>query len=316
MSMQQKFSPSLILFLSLGLAAGLTCIYTILSFLHGEYEETLPLEAAIFFFISFAALYLSLEWLILRRLKSVTVFNQREIKKLKELEAFRREFLGDVSHELKTPIFAVQGFIHTLMDGAMEDERVRVKFLRKAMKNADRLSSLVQDLLIITQAESGEMELRIRKFSIHELVTDVVESLEYKFTKKNRNITWRILANQHEHTQVLADRERIQQVLTNLVDNAIKYGDAEGTVSIELTASGGKMYTSVKDNGPGIDAEHLDKIFQRFYRVDKSRSREKGGTGLGLAICKHLLKMHGEEVTVQSKVGEGTTFTFSLKIVS
>ncbi|TAE59377.1 MAG: two-component sensor histidine kinase [Bacteroidetes bacterium] len=314
--MQQKFSPSLILFLSLGLAAGFACIYTILSFLHGEYEETLPLEAAIFFFISFATLYLSLEWLILRRLKSVTVFNQREIKKLKELEAFRREFLGDVSHELKTPIFAVQGFIHTLMDGAMEDERVRVKFLRKAMKNADRLSSLVQDLLIITQAESGEMELRIRKFSIYELVTDVVESLEYKFTKKNRNITWRILANQHEHTQVLADRERIQQVLTNLVDNAIKYGDAEGTVSIELTASGGKMYTSVRDNGPGIDAEHLDKIFQRFYRVDKSRSREKGGTGLGLAICKHLLKMHGEEVTVQSKVGEGTTFTFSLKIVS
>jgi two-component system, OmpR family, phosphate regulon sensor histidine kinase PhoR len=314
--MQQKFSPSLILFLSLGLAAGFACIYTILSFLHGEYEETLPLEAAIFFFISFATLYLSLEWLILRRLKSVTVFNQREIKKLKELEAFRREFLGDVSHELKTPIFAVQGFIHTLMDGAMEDERVRVKFLRKAMKNADRLSSLVQDLLIITQAESGEMELRIRKFSIYELVTDVVESLEYKFTKKNRNITWRILANQHEHTQVLADRERIQQVLTNLVDNAIKYGDAEGTVSIELTASGGKMYTSVRDNGPGIDAEHLDKIFQRFYRVDKSRSREKGGTGLGLAICKHLLKMHGEEVTVQSKVGDGTTFTFSLKIVS
>jgi two-component system phosphate regulon sensor histidine kinase PhoR len=296
------------------LAGGLAGVFLALESLGGGSLEHLPIQALIFFFISFVSIFITLEWLIFRRMKSVALGNLREIKKLKDTEAFRREFLGDVSHELKTPIFAVQGFIHTLMDGAIDDERVRIKFLRKAMKNADRLSSIVQDLLIITQAESGEMELRIRKFPIHDLVTDVVDSIEYKFTRKQRNISWRIIANGHEGTLVLADRERIQQVLTNLVDNAIKYGNPEGEVLVELHASGHKIYVSVKDDGPGIEAEHLDKIFRRFYRVDKSRSREKGGTGLGLAICKHLLKMHGEEITVQSKVGEGTTFTFSLKM--
>ncbi|RMG67264.1 MAG: two-component sensor histidine kinase [Bacteroidetes bacterium] len=270
-------------------------------------------EILLFFFLSFIGLVVVLEWIVFRRLKSLNMLNQREIKKLKDMETFRREFLGEVSHELKTPIFAVQGFIHTLMDGAADDEKVRMKFLKKAMKNADRLSSLVEDLLIITQAESGEMELRIRKFPIHELILDVMDALEYKFTKKKRNISYTIHANGTEDIMVLADRERIHQVISNLVDNAIKYGNLEGEVTIELKQDPQKVYISVHDDGPGISEEHLDKIFRRFYRVDKSRSRDKGGTGLGLAICKHLLKMHGEQISVRSQLGEGTTFTFSLK---
>ncbi|MEM7370639.1 MAG: HAMP domain-containing sensor histidine kinase [Bacteroidota bacterium] len=301
---------------SIGLAAGLSIALTILivCLMKWGMSTSVWLSATIFFFGCFVLLVLVLEWLLYRRLKSATNFNQREIKKLKDMEAYRREFLGEVSHELKTPIFAVQGFIHTLMDGAMEDERVRRKFLKKAMKNADRLSSLVEDLLIITQAESGEMELKIRRFSIYELVTDVLDTLEYKFTRKKRNITYRVVANDNENTIVLADRERIQQVVTNLVDNAVKYGDAEGEVVIELAADGEKLRVSITDEGPGIEEEHLEKIFRRFYRIDKSRSRDKGGTGLGLAICKHLLKMHGEQISVSSQLGEGTTFSFTLKL--
>jgi len=297
--------PSSIM-VSLYLALALSVIYSLMQGLGSEADGFHFYESLAFFFISFFALVVSLEWIVFRRLKSLTVLNQREIKKLKDMESFRREFLGEVSHELKTPIFAVQGFIHTLMDGAIEDEKVRMRFLKKAMKNADRLSSLVQDLLIITQAESGEMELKIRKFAINELVQEVLDTLEHKLTKKNRNISCQILPHGQENTCVLADRERIQQVLINLVDNAIKYGDPE--------AKEGKLYTSVQDDGPGIDPEHLEKVFRRFYRVDKSRSREKGGTGLGLAICKHLLKMHGEQIFAESSPGQGTKFSFSLKV--
>ena len=182
------------------------------------------------------------------------------------------------------------------------------------MKNADRLSSLVQDLLIVTQAESGEMELKIRKFNMRELIQEVLDTLEHKFTKKSRDITCEIVADGLDEVMVLADRERIQQVLINLVDNAIKYGDPQGKVSIRMEIENDKLITSVEDEGPGIEPEHHDKVFRRFYRVDKSRSREKGGTGLGLAICKHLLKMHGEHIQVKSTLGEGTTFLFSLKL--
>ena len=296
------------LYLALALAVAYGLLHQLSDALGG-----LVYELLLFFFISFISLVVVLEWIVFRRLKSLNLLNQREIKKLKDLEAYRREFLGEVSHELKTPIFAVQGFIHTLMDGAVDDERVRMKFLKKAMKNADRLSSLVEDLLIITQAESGEMELRIRAFSIYELVLDVMDSLEYKFTRKKRNISCEIRTNGNEETMVLADRERIHQVIANLVDNAIKYGSASGLVIIELKQDAEKLHVSVHDDGPGIDEEHLDKIFRRFYRVDKSRSRDKGGTGLGLAICKHLLKMHGEQISVRSTLGQGTTFSFSLK---
>ncbi|MEO1449089.1 MAG: HAMP domain-containing sensor histidine kinase [Bacteroidota bacterium] len=300
---------------SLYLSLGLSVLYTGLKAATvGNLATGTFYEVLIFFILTFLAVVATLEWVVLRRLKNLNLVNQREIKKLKDLETYRREFLGEVSHELKTPIFAVQGFIHTLMDGAIDDKKVRIKFLKKAMKNADRLSNLVEDLLIITQAESGEMEMKVRNFSVYEMASDVMDTLEYKFTKKGRNISARIEANGLENAMVLADRERIQQVLTNLVDNAVKYGDSQGLVQIKLQAEANKLLVSVQDNGPGIEEEHLDKIFRRFYRVDKSRSRDRGGTGLGLAICKHLIKMHGEQLYVESTLGEGTTFTFSLKL--
>jgi two-component system phosphate regulon sensor histidine kinase PhoR len=304
--------PSSIL-VSIYVALALSLVYLLIKYLGDSWGSNLVNEFLIFFFISFLVLVGVLEWLIYRRLKTMELLNQREIKKLKDLETYRRDFLGEVSHELKTPIFAVQGFIHTLMDGAIDDKKVRTKFLKKAMRNADRLSNLVEDLLIITQAESGEMEMTIRKFSALVLLQEVLETLDYKFTKKQRNISSQIITNGLDQVQVLADRERIQQVLTNLIDNAVKYGNADGRITIYLNEQAEKILVSVQDDGPGIEEEHLDKIFRRFYRVDKSRSRDKGGTGLGLAICKHLLEAHGESISVQSTVEQGTTFTFSLK---
>ena len=297
--------------ISVGIALILSLVYLLgQAFWH---DRLAIWEALIFWALATLLIHVVLDRVVFRPLRNLQSVNQREIQKLKDMEAYRREFLGEVSHELKTPIFAIQGFIHTLIDGAMDDEKVRMKFLKKAMKNSDRLSNLVEDLLVITQAESGEMDIRVRKFKIFHLVHDVIDSLEYKFTKKQRNITCDVVARGLEQIQVYADRERIQQVLTNLVDNAIKYGDANGKVEIQLSQSDKKIFVSVKDDGPGIEEEHLDKIFRRFYRVDKSRSREKGGTGLGLAICKHLMSAHGEHIKVESVVNQGTTFTFSLK---
>lgn len=307
--------PSSIL-VSLYLTVGLTFLFGLFLYLSAGSEAFNLTLILVFFIVTLLVLVAVLEYLVFRRLKSLQLVNQREIKKLKDLEAYRREFLGEVSHELKTPIFAIQGFIHTLMDGAIDDNKVRNKFLKKAMKNSDRLANLVDDLLIITQAESGEIETRIRKFVLFELVTDVVDSLERKMTRKNRDITCEIDPGGLEDLEVLADRERIEQVMTNLVDNAIKYGNPQGTIRIELGLKNGKAEVAVSDDGPGIDPEHLEKIFRRFYRVDKSRSRETGGTGLGLAICKHLLKLHGETISVSSQLGEGTTFRFTLKPTS
>jgi two-component system phosphate regulon sensor histidine kinase PhoR len=200
------------------------------------------------------------------------------------------------------------------MDGAIDDEEVRLVFLKKAMKNTDRLSNLVNDLLIITQIEAGELEMKMRRFYIFDLLEDVIESVEHKFTKRNRNIHYSIQSNSHENTFVRADRERIQQVLTNLVDNAIKYGNPDGNIDIILEQIDDKIWVRVRDESPGIAPEHLENIFRRFYRIDKSRSREKGGTGLGLSICKHFIEAHGETLSVHSILGVGTTFSFSLKV--
>lgn len=256
-----------------------------------------------------------LEYAVYRRMRELHQINQREIKKLRDVEHYRRDFLGEVSHELKTPIFATQGFLHTLIDGAIDDPKVRIKFLKKAIKNADRLAGLVEDLLIITKAESGEMVIRVRPFLVYDLVLEVVDMLDIKFTRKGRNIQCRILPNELEDIQVLADRERIQQVLINLVDNAVKYGSPTGHIQIELTSENGKIWIAVTDDGPGIAPEHMAHLFRRFYRVDKSRSREGGGTGLGLSICKHLVEAHGEQILANSTPGKGATFRFSLKIV-
>lgn len=309
--MNRKIPSSILI--SLYLALGITALHVFWSTVGGTVKEGVY-QFLLFFVICFVTLVVILEWLVFRRLKNLRLISQREIKKLRELETYRREFLGEVSHELKTPIFAIQGFIDTLLDGAMNDNKVNKKFLKKAGKNANRLANLVDDLLLLTQAESGEMEMKIRPFVMYDLLVDVVDSLHQKYQKKSRPVMFRLEPNHLEYVTVLADRERIQQVLINLVDNAVKYGDEEGSVTISLDQDEGRLITSITDKGPGIDQEHLDKIFRRFYRVDKSRSRDKGGTGLGLAIVKHFLEAHGSQINVVSRKGEGTTFSFQLKV--
>jgi two-component system phosphate regulon sensor histidine kinase PhoR len=243
--------------------------------------------------------------------------HEKEIEKLREIETFRREFLGNVSHELKTPIFAIQGFIDTLLDGALEDPIVNRKFLEKALKHTDRLDNLVKDLLIISQLETGQLQMNMEDFRLHDLIHEVFEALEYKLTRKGRSITLRIDPNGQEHLKVHADRERIRQVMINLVDNAIKYGKLNGVITVEVSKQNSqKVLIRVLNEGSGIDSEHIPRLFERFYRVDKSRSREKGGTGLGLAIVKHLIEAHKEKISVESNKEKGSIFTFSLALTS
>lgn len=276
---------------------------------------TVLIQFCIFFIVTFLSLFLCIEWFVEREQKKTEQLQKEEITHLKNMEIYRREFLADVSHELRTPIFAVQGFIHTLIDGAVDDLGVRDKFLNKAMKSADRLSNLVNDLLIISQIEAGEIEMKMRRFHIIDLLEEVAESLEHKLTKKGRNIAFAMDIGDNEETIVVADRERIYQVVANLLDNAIKYGNPHGKISIiSRKISSQKLQVSISDEGRGIEKEHLEQLFRRFYRVDKSRSREKGGTGLGLAICKHFIEAHGESIFVESVLAKGTTFSFTLKI--
>ncbi|WP_266369133.1 sensor histidine kinase [Tellurirhabdus rosea] len=235
---------------------------------------------------------------------------QKEIEELKRLELFRREFLADVSHELKTPIFAAQGFIHTLIDGAIDDEKVRDKFLNKAAKSLDGLDALVKDLVALSQLETGEIKMHFEKVDLHHVTHEVFEQLERVAQKRHT-----VLKLKTDHSGpfwVKADPQRISQVMTNLVENAIKYGNEDGKVLVTLEEAKKHILVSVKDDGPGIPPEHLSRIFERFYRVDKSRSKERGGTGLGLAIVKHILNAHKTRITVESKLEKGTTFSFKL----
>lgn len=270
-------------------------------------------QTAIVFVLSAVVISFLLELMVYRRIRLITVRNDREIRKLKALEEYRREFLGNVSHELKTPIFAIEGFIETLLGGALHDKKVNVKFLQKALRHSERLANLVEDILVISQIESGDLEMSMEGFKVNDMIDEIVDSLENKFTKKGRNIECRVIPNGHENTEVWADRQRVDQVLYNLLDNAVKYGDSQGTVKISLEKHNEKkLKVSVSDEGKGIDPEHLPRLFERFYRVDKSRSRDKGGTGLGLAICKHLIEAHGERIWVESELGKGTQFHFTL----
>ncbi|MFY0600038.1 MAG: GHKL domain-containing protein [Cyclobacteriaceae bacterium] len=235
---------------------------------------------------------------------------QQEIKELKQLEAFRREFIADVSHELKTPIFAAQGFVHTLLDGAVEDKTVRSKFLKKAAKSLDGLDILVQDLLTISQMETGEIKMHFEYFDIVQLTKEVYDQLDGKAEKKS--ISFKI-KNESEQYFVYADYRRIYQVLINLMSNAIKYTRKEGKVLVSFEEKNDQIITYVKDSGRGIPTEDLNRIFERFYRVDKSRSKEKGGTGLGLSIVKHIMEAHESKVLVESEFKKGSTFSFALK---
>jgi two-component system, OmpR family, phosphate regulon sensor histidine kinase PhoR len=248
---------------------------------------------------------------IRKELSDFAVQKQREIEELKKLETFRREFLADVSHELKTPLFAAQGFVHTLMEGAMDDVNVRERFLQKAAFSLDGLNLLVEDLITISQLEIGEIKMHFQNFDIRKLTEDIFEQLED--AAKKRGIRLKFNKYSPKSCYIHADKLRIGQVVTNLIVNAIKYGNDNGTVIFSYTIENESVLISVKDDGPGIEEMHLNRIFERFYRVEKSRSKDKGGSGLGLSIVKHILEAHDSRIIVSSKVNEGTEFQFRLK---
>ncbi len=237
------------------------------------------------------------------------LLKQKEIDELKKLEEFRKDFVANVSHELKTPIFAAQGFIHTLLDGAMNDKNVRTKFLKKAAKSMDGLDMLVQDLLTLSQMETGDIRMRVDCFDLVVVCADVVDQLEERANKKSIRLK---LNDPGQKLLVYGDEQRIAQVVVNLVSNGINYTSEGGAVTISFDAAKKSITTLVTDNGEGIPVQHLPRIFERFYRVDKSRSRERGGTGLGLAIVKHILEGHGTRAEVESVVDKGSVFSFKL----
>lgn len=240
---------------------------------------------------------------------SFAELKQKEIDELKKLEAFRREFIADVSHELKTPIFAAQGFVHTLLDGAVNDKSVRLKFLRKAARSLDGLDMLVQDLLTLSHIETGQIKMHFEQIDLYSLTEEVFEQFEEKADR--RDVRLRIEGKRRK-VMVFADWQRINQVMTNLISNAIKHSFDNSEVVVDFEQHKKNVVIMVKDTGEGIPPEHQHRIFERFYRVDKSRSREKGGTGLGLAIVKHILDGHSTRAEVDSKPGQGSTFSFKL----
>ena len=235
-----------------------------------------------------------------------------EIDTLKIREEYRKDFLGNVAHELKTPLFTVQGYILTLLDGALKDKKVREKYLQRANKGVERLIYIVKDLDMITKLEVGDLNLEKERFDIIELIENVFELLEIRASKKNISLTFDM--EYDEPVLVQGDREKIQQVVTNLLVNSIKYGHKDGTteVSVENLIKN-KVIVRVTDNGEGIAEEHLPRLFERFYRVDKSGSRKEGGSGLGLAIVKHIIEAHGERIYVESEEGVGSEFSFTLE---
>ena len=234
-----------------------------------------------------------------------------EINILKDQENYRREFLGNVSHELKTPLFTIQGYILTLLEGAMKDKKVRSKYLNRTAKGVDRIISIVKDLDLITQFESGIKTVDKSNFNIYELIDNVYDLMEFESEKNNTKL--RIRNERNNSVMVYADKERILQVLTNLVVNSIKYGKENGYTEIAVDEyEKDRIIVRVIDDGEGIEEEHLPRLFERFYRIDKTRSRKKGGSGLGLSIVKHIIEAHQEQIFVKSKVGIGTEFSFTL----
>ncbi|MFA6059581.1 MAG: ATP-binding protein [Taibaiella sp.] len=235
-----------------------------------------------------------------------------EIEILQKNELFRKEFLMNLAHELRTPIFTVQGYVHTLLDGAIDDAAVNRKFLSNATKGIQRLVQLADDLDNISKLESGKIPIVQESFVIQELVKDVYEEMMLK--AKEKNIEMLKKKGTETSIMVYADKQKVKQVIVNLVENALKYGNDGGTITTGFyRMDEGRVYIEVSDDGPGIAEHHLSRIFERFYRADRSRSREIGGTGLGLAIVKHIIEAHGQTVTVRSKVGVGSSFGFTLE---
>ena len=235
-----------------------------------------------------------------------------EIDGLKVRDQYRKDFLGNISHELKTPLFMIQGYILTLLDGAVDDKKVAKKYLQRAAKGVDRLTYIIKDLDLITKFEAGNLTVEPEAFDAVDLVRSVFEMLEMRASKKNITLTFDM--EYQQPIMVWADAEKIQQVLTNLMVNAIKYGHEDGTIEVsieDLVKS--KVIIRITDNGEGIAKEHIPRLFERFYRVDKSGSRKEGGSGLGLSIVKHIIEAHGEKIYVESVLGVGSEFSFTLE---
>lgn len=241
--------------------------------------------------------------------KKWTEEKNAEISRLKEQEEFRREFLGNLGHELKTPVFAIQGYILTLLEGGLEDDSVNRAFLERAAKSTERMTAILEDLDQITKMEVNEIKLEFENFDITELVQEVFEDLEMNANEKNIKLSF---SKDYNPIYVYADRHKISQVLINLLSNSIAYGNDGGRTVVRFYIMDDIITVEVSDNGPGIDEVHIPRLFERFYRVEKSRNRNKGGSGLGLAIVKHILEAHGQTMGVRSTPNIGSTFTFSL----
>ena len=253
--------------------------------------------------------------LLTSNLKKITNEKNTEIELLKQQENYRKEFIGNISHELKTPLFTIQGYVLILLEGGVVDEKTRAKYLKQAAKGVDRLMYVIKDLDLITKIESGIETLDRTSFDIRETLNNVFELLEIEGVRNN--ITLRMDKKYEDPIFVFADEERIQQVLTNLIINSVKYGIERGVTEISCERiNETKLLVRVNDNGDGIDEEHLPRLFERFYRVDKTRNRNQGGSGLGLAIVKHIIEAHNERVFVESKIGVGSEFSFSLPLAN
>ncbi len=241
--------------------------------------------------------------------RTLFIARKQELQRLQQLETYRRDYLGNVAHELKTPLFSIQGYIESVIEDPEMPQEMVQKFLRKANKNVDRLGQLVNDLDAITKYESGVLTMEKYSFNILELIREVIEELELQANQKEIRL---LTQSKSETNMVFADRGRIRQVLVNLGFNSIKYGIQKGTTNYKIFDTGQKIIIEVADNGIGIPKEHVGRIFERFYRVDAHRNRETGGSGLGLSICKHIIEAHGDQIKVMSTAGAGSSFTFAL----
>jgi two-component system, OmpR family, phosphate regulon sensor histidine kinase PhoR len=330
-------------------AASISLTVGVVNLVFHEKELIALISAMVIFVVSYFLIYFFLQRFIYRRIKLIYKFiyqtkaskkeevyykyilpkksineveqdvekwafqRSKEIEVLKQNEAYRKEFLQNLAHEFKTPIFAIQGYVDTLLDGAMDKPEVGKKFLENASKNIDRLVNLMIDLDEISTLERGEQLLNKEHFIIQELIREVFESLS--ITIKNKNLKSAIKKGCDSPITVFADKEKIRQVIINLVSNACKYGKPEGNIVASVYKTDGMhVLVEISDDGIGIEEEHLSRVFERFYRTDKGRSRDKGGTGLGLAICKHVIEAHGQTIHIRSTPDVGTTVGFTLEV--
>jgi len=350
MSFQNNLSTRAIAAISALLAVLSTLIITFFVFYSGDFKETVSfiIIGTSSFILSFFILYFLINTFVYSRIKIIYKmihhFNlikkekdkpsyffdnriidevesateqfitekQKEISQLKEMENFRKEFLGNVSHELKTPLTAIQGHILTLLDGGLEDETINRLYLQRTSSNIERMLEIVNDLDTITQLESEVNRPIFEKFNIYHLLKEVMDILE--ITAKNHNVELLLEASPERNYHVLADKDKVRRVLINLIENSIKYNDkAKGKTRINIYDVDKNYLIEIADDGIGIDRKHFPRLFERFYRVDKNRSRTTGGSGLGLAIVKHIVDAHKQTLTVNSIVGEGSTFGFTLQ---